>query len=93
MDAFPTMVSVRRGQVTTANQTLEVIKGAEVDLEYLKFAKFMKTNLLAFQGNFKLNEVKGWIEALERIFSVLSYTALQKVTFTTYILEVDAKAQ
>ena len=87
----PALVSAVRGQVTVTNRALGGIAGAEADPEYLKFAKFMKTNPPAFQGDFKPKKVEGWIEALEGTFSVLGCTGLQKVTFATYMLEADAE--
>ena len=91
MEAFPVMVSTAQGQVATSNQILERIGRIEPEAEYLKFTKFMKTNPSAFQGNFNLDEAKGWIEALERTFSVLACAGLQKVAFTTYLLEANAR--
>ena len=92
MDVFLTMVSTTGGQVVIANRTLEGIGGTEVDPKYLKFAKFMKTNLLAFQGDFNLKKAEGWFKALEGTFSILSCTGLQKVAFATYMLKTDAEA-
>ena len=40
----PTMVSTVRGQVAITKRALEGVGGTEVDPEYLKFAKFIKTN-------------------------------------------------
>ena len=88
----PALVSAVRGQVTVTNRALGGMAGAEADPEYLKFAKFMKTNPPAFQGDFNPKEVEGWIEALEGTFSVLACTGLQKVTFATYMLEANAEA-
>ena len=88
----PTLVLAARGQVAVTNLALEGIVGTEVDLKYLKFAKFMKTNPLAFQGDFNPKEAEGWIEALKGTFSMLACIGLQKVTFATYLLEADEEA-
>ena len=87
----PTLVSTGRGQVPVTNQALEGIIGTEVDLEHLKFAKFMKTNPSTCRRDFNPKEAKGWIEALEGTFSVLACTGLQKVTFAAYMLEADTE--
>ena len=86
-----TMVSAARRQGIATNRALEGIVGTETNPEYLKFAKFMKTNPLAFQGDFNLKEAEEWIRTLEGIFFVLACTKLQKVTFATYMLEANAK--
>ena len=79
-DISPTLDSTAKGKVTVVNRALGGIAGIEADQKHLKFAKFMKTNPLVFQGDFNPKEVEGWIEALEGTFSVLACTGLQKVT-------------
>ena len=79
MNISPILVSSIRGQVTITNRTLEGIAGTEADLEYLKFSKFLKTNPLAFRGDFNPKEARGWIEALEGTFSMLACTGPHKV--------------
>ena len=65
-----------RGQVAITNRALEAIRATETDPEYLKFAKFMKINPLAFRGDFNPTKAEGWIETLEGTFSVLACTGL-----------------
>ena len=89
---FPPQWSPPRGQVTVTKRALEGVGGTEADPEYLKFAKFIKTNQPAFQENFNLKEAEGWIEALEDTFSMLAWIGLQKVTFAAYMLEADVEA-
>ena len=52
--------------------------GLEVDLEYLKFAKFQKVNPPSFKGAFDPNIAAEWVKAMEKVFSVLAYTDHQK---------------
>ena len=54
----PTMVSASRRQVGITKLALEGVGGAEADLEYLKFAKFMKTNPPVFRGDFNPKEAE-----------------------------------
>ena len=63
----------------------------EVNLEYLKFAEFQKANPLNFRGAFDPDKAEEWIKAMEKVFSILTRTDYQKVAFTTYMLEADAK--
>ena len=65
-------------------------RGAEVNLEYLKFTEFQNVNPQSFQGTFNPNRANEWIKATKKIFSVLAYTKEQKVAFATYMLEVNA---
>ena len=58
MDVSPTMVLATRGQVAVTNWTIKGIRGTEADPEYLKFTKFMKTDLLAFWEDFNPKEVE-----------------------------------
>ena len=58
MDAPLTMVSAMRGQVDETNQTLEIIRWTKVDLKYLKFTNFMKTNSPGFREDFNPNEAE-----------------------------------
>ena len=48
--------------------------GAEVDLGYLKFAEFRKTNPLSFRGPYYIDQGDEWIKAIEKIFTVLDCT-------------------
>ena len=62
-----------------------------VDLEYLKFAEFRKANPPSFRGAFNPDKADEWVETMEKVFTVLDCTDRQKVAFTTYMLEADAK--
>ena len=64
---------------------------AKVDLEYLKFAEFIKENLPSFRGTYNLDQVDEWIKVIEKIFTVLTCTEEQKVVFATYMLEADTE--
>ena len=46
------------------------LNGLEVDLRYLKFAKFKKANLPSFKGAFNPNKAEEWIKAMEKVFLV-----------------------
>ena len=48
--------------------------GPEVDLEYFKFAKFLKANPPSFKGAFDPDKAEEWVKAMEKVFSVLAYT-------------------
>ena len=65
--------------------------GLEVDLEYLKFAKFRKAYPPSFRGTFDPNKAEEWVKAMEKIFYVLACIDHQQVAFVTYMLEVDAE--
>ena len=52
-------------------------------MEYLKFAEFLKANLLSFRGTFDLDKVEEWIKTMEKVFYVLACTDDQKVAFAT----------
>ena len=65
--------------------------GAEIDLEYLKFAKFRKANPPSFRGAYNPDRPDEWIKAIEKIFMVLAYTKESKGAFATYMLEADAE--
>ena len=62
-----------------------------MDLEHLKFAKFRKVNPSSFRGAFDPNKADEWVKVMKKVFSVLDCTDHQKVTFATYMLEVDTK--
>ena len=65
--------------------------GAEVDLEYLKFAEFRKANPPSFRGAYNPDRADEWIKAIQKIFMVLAYTKEQKVVFPTYMLKANAE--
>ena len=69
-----------REQATVANHIMERIerqpevnnggnaRGAGVNLEYLKFVEFKKTNQPNFLGTFHLDKAEEWIKMIEKIF-------------------------
>ena len=65
--------------------------GPEVNLEYLKFAEFQKTNSPSFKGAFDSDKAEEWIKTMLKVFSIFACTDYQKVAFASYMLEVDAK--
>ena len=65
--------------------------GPEVDLNYLKFAEFKKTNPPSFRGSFNPNKAGEWIKVMEKFFSILACIEYQKVAFATYMPEADVK--
>ena len=67
-----TMASAARRQGVATNWALEGIVGTEANPEYLRFTKFMKTNPLAFRGDFNPKEAEGCIKTLEGTFSALA---------------------
>ena len=64
----------------------------EVELEYLKFAKFQKANPPSFKGAFDPDRAEEWVKAMEKIFSILGCIDHRKVTFATYMLEAYAES-
>ena len=65
--------------------------GAEVNLEYLKFAKCRKENSPSFRGAYNPNLADEWIKSIEKIFTVLACTEELKIAFATYMLEIDVE--
>ena len=76
------MAADMREQATATNRMMERMKqrnkensegyngGAEVDLEYLKFAEFRKANPPSFRGAYNRDRADEWIKAMKKIFSV-----------------------
>ena len=86
LGTLPKMATAMREQAAAAHHMMEWIEqrdeenpeghngGAEVDLEYLKFAEFRKANPLSFRGTYKLDRADEWIKAIEKIFMMLACT-------------------
>ena len=103
MGTIREMAAAMREQAPTAHRMMERMEqrdeenpeglngGAEVDLEYLKFAECKKANLLNFRGAYNPDRADEYIKDIEKIFIMLACTEEQKVAFATYMLEVDAK--
>ena len=64
--------------------------GLGANLEYLKFAEFRKANPPNFRGVFNPDKADEWVNAMEKVLSILDCTDPQKVAFATYMLEADA---
>ena len=103
MGTLREMAATMREQAAAAHRMMERMEqrdeenpeghngGAEVDLEYLKFAEFRKANPPSFRGTYNPDRADEWIKAIEKIFTVLACTEEQKVAFATYMLEADAE--
>ena len=63
----------------------------EVDYEYMKFVEFRKANTPSFQGTFDPNTADEWIKEMKKIFSILTCTKEQKVSFAAYMLKANAE--
>ena len=57
----------------------------------MRFAKFHKVNLPSIRGTYDPNAAGAWIKEMEKIFSILTYTKEQKISFFAFILKVDAE--
>ena len=57
----------------------------------MRFAEFHKVNLPSIRGTYDPNAADAWIKEMEKIFSILTCTKEQKISFFAFILKVDAE--
>ncbi|XP_058769561.1 uncharacterized protein LOC131643369 [Vicia villosa] len=51
----------------------------------------LRNNPPIFEGEHEPDKAQSWLKAIEKIFRVMNYTAMQKVQFGTHVLDKEAK--
>ena len=70
--------------------TFKGIKGM-LEQNFKAYMSFGRPSQPSFYGHYDPIAAERWIMELEKIFEVLESINAQKVTFVTYMLEVEAK--